>query len=288
MNIEITTMVGCKNRCNFCPQATIISKYKQNGGVPLVPMDYSIYKLCIDKLPIKTHIFFSGMCEAFLNPKCSDMIEYAYKKGFPVSVYTTLVGMKVGDVERLKKIQFPHGEHGFIVHLPSTGNVEHIKIDDLYLEVISKIYESTIPAHYHYHGQSLHPDIKKFFQYKIATIQHFPAHSRAGNQSLGLLKRRRGKIGCLKVKLYGSYGHILLPNGTVSLCCQDYSLKHILGNLKYQTFEEILNCEEIKKIELGLKNPKIDILCRNCEFSYDVNLTAKLINQKVFLPDHHE
>jgi len=32
----------------------------------------------------------------------------------------------------------------------------------------------------------------------------------------------------------------LLPNGDISLCCMDYSLDHILGNLFTQEYDEIM------------------------------------------------
>jgi hypothetical protein len=32
----------------------------------------------------------------------------------------------------------------------------------------------------------------------------------------------------------------MLPNGDVSLCCMDYGLENILGNLFTQSYEEIL------------------------------------------------
>ena len=42
--------------------------------------------------------------------------------------------------------------------------------------------------------------------------------------------------GCLE-KLYHN---VMLPNGDVSLCCMDYGLEHILGNLFEQSYDEIM------------------------------------------------
>jgi len=33
---------------------------------------------------------------------------------------------------------------------------------------------------------------------------------------------------------------VLLPNGDVSLCCMDYGLDHIIGNLHKQTYEDVI------------------------------------------------
>ena len=50
-------------------------------------MDFDDYKKAIDKVPAGTRIDFSGMCEPFTNPHCTDMILYAAEKGFPLALY---------------------------------------------------------------------------------------------------------------------------------------------------------------------------------------------------------
>jgi len=42
--------------------------------------------------------------------------------------------------------------------------------------------------------------------------------------------------GCIE-KLYHN---VVLPNGDVSLCCMDYGLEHIIGNLLDQSYEEVI------------------------------------------------
>tara|TARA_Y100000004_G_C8744929_1_gene339909 strand:- start:217 stop:609 length:393 start_codon:yes stop_codon:yes gene_type:complete len=36
------------------------------------------------------------------------------------------------------------------------------------------------------------------------------------------------------------YHNVMLPNGDVSLCCMDYGLKHILGNMFTQEYEDVV------------------------------------------------
>ena len=63
--------------------------------------------------------------------------------------------------------------------------------------------------------------------------------------------------------------NILLPDGTVVLCCMDYGLKHILGNILTDTFEEIMDGEEMRKVKEGMNgNETLDILCRNCSYAH--------------------
>lgn len=66
--------------------------------------------------------------------------------------------------------------------------------------------------------------------------------------------------------------NILLPDGTLLLCCMDYKMKHELGNLKENTYEEIMGSEKMRRIKEGLAgNEKIDILCRSCSFASKIN-----------------
>lgn len=72
--MEITTRVGCKNMCVYCPQDKFIKAYKKRSDV--VQMSLDTFKTCLDKIPHNIHIHFSGMAEPWLNPNCTDMILY--------------------------------------------------------------------------------------------------------------------------------------------------------------------------------------------------------------------
>ena len=74
------------------------------------------------------------------------------------------------------------------------------------------------------------------------------------------LKRINGPLsGCMRMKV-----NILLPNGDVVLCCNDYSQKHILGNLFSSDYESLFKSDEYIKVLKGLKDDSLDILCRYC------------------------
>ncbi len=252
-NLEITTVIGCKNMCSYCPQKTLLNAYKD--GVRI--MSFDTFKQCIDKVPLDSDIHFTGMAEPFLNQDCFKMIEYTHQRGHEIMVSTTLVGLKDKDIVALEKISFK----SFWVHLPSSDT--NTPIDDDYLKRLKELSESKINVTYIYH-KNLHPKI------------NLPAtksllNSRAGNLN-GRPRRKRGEIACKRVQ------PVLLPNGDVVLCCMDYGLKHILGNLLRDNYEDLFLGSEYQKILKGWKNPKIDILCRNCEFARNINFTAKIFN----------
>ena len=156
------------------------------------------------------------------------------------------------DIERIKDIPYagnPNG--GFVLHLPDQERKAKHPITDRYVKVIEKFGE-------------VHSQIQNFTLMCMGTVHESVRHvfpeaptyqmwSRAGNL-LGesmlkpeLLNRKdeyksvyHGEqpmtCGCLE-KLYHN---IMLPNGDVSLCCMDYGLEHILGNLIEQDYGEII------------------------------------------------
>lgn len=57
---------------------------------------------------------------------------------------------------------------------------------------------------------------------------------------------------------------ILLPDGSVVLCCMDFGMKHVLGNLAKQSYEELFTGKEMQKIKEAMKDDRLDIICRRC------------------------
>ena len=62
--------------------------------------------------------------------------------------------------------------------------------------------------------------------------------------------------------------HVVLPDGTLLLCNMDYGMKHVLGNLLTDTFDNIRKREEMKKVFAGIAGDQtVDLLCRKCLFA---------------------
>ena len=244
---SIDTKNGCVVDCVFCPQRTLQKSYKGERFLSL-----ENFQKAVDKMPEEIRVTFAGFTEPWLNPKTTDMLLYAHQKGHPISVFTTGIGMSVEDVERIKDIPYagnPNG--GFVLHLPDQERKAKHPITDRYIKVIEKFGE-------------VHSQIQNFTLMCMGTVHESVRHifpeaptyqmwSRAGNL-LGesmmkpeLLNRKdeyksvyHGEqpmtCGCLE-KLYHN---IMLPNGDVSLCCMDYGLEHILGNLIEQDYEDVI------------------------------------------------
>jgi len=76
--------------------------------------------------------------------------------------------------------------------------------------------------------------------------------------------RKHGKVRCITSMGNCLNNNVLLPNGDVVLCCMDYGLKHILGNLILSDYPSLFTGEEFYKLQRGLNDDSLDILCRYC------------------------
>src|SRR5258708_151855 len=96
-SMQITTQVGCKNACSYCPQDKLVAAYPRKASRH---MSFDVFKNCVDKLPSHVNIHFSGMSEPWQNPECTRMLLYAHRQGYKMRVFTTLAGMRREDFEQ--------------------------------------------------------------------------------------------------------------------------------------------------------------------------------------------
>lgn len=232
-------------------------------------MSFDNFKKCIDKVPRDVVICFSGFAEPWGNPECTKMLLYAYKKGFKVDVFTTAGGMDVSDVDLIKNIRF---SRAFAVHLPDNKGYLKIVVDKKYLEVIDKLIRSKIkrfgfeyivlnPAQ-----DDIHPQVRSIFENAQVPVDKFKKSPlpRAGNIQIDEVPAREKVTDAIE-PCPRFYRNILLPNGDVALCCCDWGLKHILGNLLVSGYNELFKSSEFMRLLKGLEDSSSDILCRYCE-----------------------
>ena len=96
---------------------------------------------------------------------------------------------------------------------------------------------------------------------------------RAGNldNSAGnlLSADMKGEIYC--ERSYQLNHNILLPDGTVVLCCNDFGMQHILGNLYTDRYEDIIKSEMMRQVKRGMHiDETIPIICRKCMFAKSI------------------
>jgi radical SAM protein with 4Fe4S-binding SPASM domain len=227
-SLEITTKVGCTNKCIYCPQDKLLSVYNGNEY-----MNIEQFKIILSNTPKDIIIDFTGFCEAFLNPIASWMMRYSFEQGYKIILITTLSGFTEKDAIILKYINFEH----VLIHI-----FEGTTINFDILEAKIMMLRASVLT-------------DKFERFRLDKEHRF---SRAGN--LWDTEERKGKFEC---GWYGRefYRNVVLPNGDAYLCCMDYSLKHKLGNLFTTNYKD-LNRQSI--IDLT-DQEESDIICRHCE-----------------------
>lgn len=264
--LEITTSIakkGCVVDCAFCPQRILEKSYVSDKRI----MTLDEFKSMIDKVPKEVRITFAGFTEPWLNKNCTDMLLYAHQKGHPISAFTTAVGMSPEDVERLVDIPYagnPNG--GFCLHLPDQEQIAKHPINTNYIRTIEKFKELQ-PRIQNFYTMCMSENVHEAIRHLYPTAAVPTFWNRAGNlvgeaKLKPELDKLRGKwvsapvaedprtCGCVE----DLYHNVLLPNGDVSLCCMDYSLEYIIGNLHTQEYDDIVPAP----------NTTYD-MCRRCE-----------------------
>ena len=222
--LEITTTVPCVNKCPYCPQRVLIEAYSGQKA-----MDMAMFKAALKKLP-HAKIHFSGFAEPFGHPDCINFILEAYRTGHKIGVYTNGMHIRPRDMDILSLLTI----EPFVLHVPPSYEVE-----------CSKAHE-------------------KLNEKKIKHDIYFVGH----NQEV---VSRAGNIGKPDNALSGIIGGctdnrhrqpVLLPDGTLALCCMDYGLRHVIGNILSDSIDDIHKKQEEIVTMWRVKNSKI--LCRGC------------------------
>ena len=169
----------------------------------------------------------------------------------------------INDFERIKDLDFDE----FVLHVPDDKSNANIQITEEYLSLLYQVtgYKKKglpLVTGYSCHA-GIHPDIVETIPKNSKLITELI--SRAGNVENDYVesKHSTGEIVCINCGT-GMNHNVLLPDGTIVLCCMDYALEHVLGNLLEKSYEEILDSPEAKRIQKEMQKDEVDILCRNC------------------------
>jgi hypothetical protein len=259
LGLEITTAIGCKNACEYCPQRLLVRSSKKRGG--LYMMSEETFVQCIDKVPLDVSIYFSGYCEPWQNPNCTNFVEYTISKGHQVSVFTTLYGMSKDDIARLSALALDE----LVIHLPDANGAMKIDVDEEYLAILEQFERTRFDSNmfaYMLFGEP-HPKVLDV----IGSARLWKMVSRAGNVDSSIKSapsRLSGPIVCAKLR---HIQNVLLPNGDVTLCCMDYGLQHVIGNLLRNSYHVLHRSPEFMRVMEGMSADDGDILCRTCEWA---------------------
>jgi hypothetical protein len=272
--MELTTMIGCPLMCTFCPQENLRDSYGDSEKY-MQPRDLVTV---LSKLPKDTRIDFSGMSEPWANPHCTEMLETVLFMGFNIAIYSTLYGMT--DPERVCKVleDHPNQVDVIMLHLPdANGNMKGWKNSEEWQHAAAVMSHTNVPcgvgAMTMDSSGLVHPELQPM----IGRLPGWQGHTRADSldteqvagQAISITPMNAFSLTCRSTPFYDR--NVLLPNGDVVLCCMDYNLKHIIGNLLTQTYEEIFQGKPLLDLIEMNEEPKFSkcSICKSCE-----NVTA--------------
>jgi len=233
--IEITTKIGCKNMCSYCPQSDFLNVYKDVKKT----MSIEDFKMLISNVNKDIQIHFSGFSESMLNDESIDMMIHAWREGYEVVLYSTLVGFTLEKAIKLR-------DSGMIFNHTRLHEFDGIGFDKQEFDEKCKMFIDNVKTRDHHVFRVLNPT------------------SRGGH--LRNIGRKYGRIRCGGNRVFNN---VLLPNGDVFLCCSDWSLKHKIGNLyKNHYASEEFNLARTSILQLQEPQDS-DVLCRTCEDSFN-------------------
>jgi radical SAM protein with 4Fe4S-binding SPASM domain len=217
------------------------------------------------------------------------MLLYAHSQEYAVCVYTTLRGLSLNDIQRIRHI--PYDE--FCVHTPDADGILKLTVDKPYLGKIRLLKNCNIA---NLSFMTLGRNRMEIAEAAGQKVNAFPICRRGDSLNIEKLPRQlwfisrdcnssksvfcdRQLFSCnKKIPLPHLETMVMLPDGRVLLCCMDYGMKHVLGNLFEQTYEEILNGSATKQVEDAMNNeiPGF-LLCRSCELAHNYSSLSFLI-----------
>ena len=273
--LEITTMAGCPLSCSFCPQDKLKSAYGKGNKYLALEQ----FKAVLRKIPPHVQIDFSGMSEPWANPEATEMLSHALQRGHSIAVYTTLYGMTLDDADRTIDLLSAHRERIkiFCLHLPDrAGNMRGWKHSSEHETVLKKFLDfgkRGILRKFEAMTMDEHGAVHKDLEHLGITLGKWTGISRAGSldvaaiggQKLHHSPRNANPVSCASTPDYDH--NVMLPNGDVVLCCMDYSLKHVIGNLFEQDYEELFASAEMDRIRAGNAAAGYSkcTICKSCD-----------------------
>jgi organic radical activating enzyme len=250
--IEISTVATCAIRCSYCPQDKLGKAYHGPKQLTL-----ELFGRCLDNLTPGDAIYFAGFVEPALNPRLTDMIRLCLDRGHRTRLYTTGRGLSVEQAGAIAQMPLDL----INLHLPDAqGHLSHRPETVPVLDALAKGPAVEVMAM----DNTPHSDVVHLWNSLTKNMGQM--HDRAGNldnQHLSPFVSAH-KPGPIRCRVAPQLDHsVLLPDGRLALCCMDYGLAHIVGELSQKPYSEIIRGKAIAEIRQRQLDGR-DVLCRRC------------------------
>jgi radical SAM protein with 4Fe4S-binding SPASM domain len=279
--LEVSIHAGCSVGCDYCPQELYQRNYFSKDFSPrnMKKSDYEVVLKNTLGSSIEK-ILFAGYSENFLNPRATEFIITTFNAGFRIGLITTAIGLTKKDIYSLAKVPL---ERCTISLNPNHFEYDIKKRNNL-LRTIECVFDNLpnsqaiIVAQKSQRTSNKINNLVSFCETHEVSYR-FDWHDRAGN----LLT----KPSTHNPEIQGHYyctrplTNVLQPNGDLSLCCMDWSLNHVIGNLLENSYTDIIDRKPMTEILTNLYNGHINNqLCKHCHYLEKVTKDWKSISER--------
>lgn len=273
----ITTKIGCPIQCKYCPQDVLVMAYQKRKN-PVMELSFETYVEMLKRIPSDVIISFTGFVEPFANPRCLDMLLYALGHGYVVRVFSTLYNVSI---EQYKKFKDYPNLKTLDVHLPDSNGNTRFPMTDEYKKTLEYVFKNP-PKYARLWTSCLgvtsntHEEIRS-----IVSVNGNPINSVHGLVYDNRLSHGNAKLkcnrDCSRIDNPKAGVGMILPNGDVIGCTQDWELQNCIGNiLEVHSWDELMQGELRENFRKALENPKIDNICTYCELAIETDQGDKI------------
>ncbi len=275
--LEITTTVGCAMMCDYCPQDT----YKKNGKEYPRSISFDIFKKAIENVDNSHIIHWTGFSEPLHAKDFPLMAKYLSVNGYKQHISTTMYGRE----ESKELMSTENIFNSIMYHLPDNKKLMKLKVTEKYLYFLEKsiIFQSKYVKKNKLNimviGDDFEPKVKELINgllekkiinhNQIDIRKHLVSRANQIKDFDGFRKNDNTHQITEKDKLfYCGYGRlnkgVMLTNGSVAICCNDYSIEHNVGNLIDTNIQELYKHKRLFENDEFIRGHKS--LCKRCEF----------------------
>jgi hypothetical protein len=257
MHLNITATSSCKAKCVYCPQDQYTSA---TDGRPRHLSSREFQELLPNLAGTRFEVVsFGGFTEPFENPEIVDLLKITGGQTFvhEIHIYTNAEALTPEVAGALRQVRFAYVDiscHGFE---PDTYRRTRPFLDaarirenvQFLLANRRNIDRLTISVTGPFGAPAELARLEALCAEYGAGFERRELHSRAGLLHIGRdwSPPKSGPFRCAKF----DFGKpVLVPGGDLALCCQDFALEHVIGNLHRQTFEEIMRDSPVRKLVL--------------------------------------
>lgn len=253
-HLEVTLTAGCPMMCSYCPQTNFIKGFKALNTAKRNFMSFDDYQVILANVDHHVpHVYFTGFTEPIGHKEWYKFVEYTKQQNYKVTFNTTFYSATKETIDTLIDLDV---------------DVE-VHITDSKIEIPEEIYVYFAEK---YKKRSM-PIFNVFTQKGVSRIpQNIQAFGHRPNSRADNLDHIPRAVYDVPVRCQENrfFSNVVMPNGDVSVCCSDFSVKHILGNLLTTKLKDIHKSEAIKQFLRKMNEGDPTFICNNCHYASPV------------------